>query len=234
MSTNPSTEETTISTRTMDKSPVVVFQALSRTQQLAANVSSVLKQQDGFQSAFFGVKMEDPETGVLCTGERLSTYLPRQIVSVFALTTIILQDTNQEPLPLTEWSSREAARCYCSSELVVSSSAELDVKETLGFVFDASQQRQTWRSALRAPCTEVFTAFGAEEGFAENVARFVAAVGDERPEGFEGASWFGEDVDLVEVDGDGEKVVRMVIGWASREAHLEAKARPGGEFCLID
>jgi hypothetical protein len=33
---------------------------------------------------------------------------------------------------------------------------------------------------------------------------------------------------------DGEKVVRMVIGWTSREAHLEAKGRPGGEYFLTD
>jgi hypothetical protein len=63
----------------MDKSPVVVFQALSRTQQLAVNVLEMLKQQDGFQSAFFGVQMEDPETGVLCTGEPPPTYLPSQM-----------------------------------------------------------------------------------------------------------------------------------------------------------
>jgi hypothetical protein len=131
---------------------------------------------------------------------------------------------------LTEWSSREAARGYCSSEL-------LDVKETLAFALGASsQRRQAWRAALRAPCTEVFTAFGVEEGFAENVARFVGAVGGERPEGFEGAGWVGEGVG-VGVAGeevDGEKVVRMVIGWTSREAHLEAKGRPGGEYFLTD
>jgi hypothetical protein len=52
----------------MATSPVVVFQAVGQNQ-LAAAVLNELKEQEGFQRALFGVKMEDPETGVLCTGE---------------------------------------------------------------------------------------------------------------------------------------------------------------------
>ena len=53
----------------MAASPVVVFQALGRNQEPATAVLDDLKRQEGFQRALFGVKMEDPETGVLCTGE---------------------------------------------------------------------------------------------------------------------------------------------------------------------
>lgn len=98
-------------------------------------------------------------------------------------------------------------------------------------------------SALEAPCTEVFTAFGAEERFRENVGRFVEAVERMPPEGYLGA-WFGESVEEEE-EGEGEKgvreggekeeggqgrVVRMLLGWTSREAHLAAKGVPGGEY----
>jgi hypothetical protein len=107
--------------------------------------------------------------------------------------------------------------------------SSLGAHETLAF---AASPQQGWRSVLRAPCTEVFTAFGVEEGFAENVRRFVGAVDGQPPEGYRGAA-FGEGVGLEDgnENGDGEeKAVRMVIGWTSREAHLEAKGKPGGEF----
>jgi hypothetical protein len=123
-----------------------------------------------------------------------------------------------------EWTSVAAARAYQSSKLASS----LGAHETLAFV---TSSPQVWHLVLGAPCTEVFTAFGVEEGFAENVGRFVGAVDGDAPEGYRGAA-FGESVDLEE-DGNGdggEKAVRMVIGWTSREAHLEAKGKPGGEF----
>jgi hypothetical protein len=48
---------------------IVVFQVLGQKQNPSETVLEELRQQSGFQGAFFGVKMEDPETGVLCTGE---------------------------------------------------------------------------------------------------------------------------------------------------------------------
>lgn len=83
-----------------------------------------------------------------------------------------------------------------------------------------------------APCTEVFTAFGAEDGFMGNVWRFVSALDVRPPEGYEGAA-VGEGIQVgLDEDRGGEAVVRMVIGWVSREAHLEAKGKPGGEYCV--
>jgi hypothetical protein len=85
-----------------------------------------------------------------------------------------------------------------------------------------------WARLLAAPCTEVFTAFGVEEGFGEGAERFMRAVGANPPEGYYGAA-FGEGVG----DGEGgEKASRMVLGWVSREAHFEAKGKPGGEYCV--
>ncbi|KAL2122694.1 hypothetical protein VTJ04DRAFT_3149 [Mycothermus thermophilus] len=172
----------------MATSPTVVFQALAGGQQPPSAVVDALKQQAGFQRAFFGVKMEDPDTGILAT----------------------------------EWSNLEAARSYSASQ----TAATLAAKEILGFVA-AGEESKDVLAVVSAPCTEIFTAFGAEEGFVANVGRFVAAVDANQPEGYKGGS-FAESVDLsLESTTQQDKVVRMLIGWTSREAHIEAKAKPG-------
>ncbi|KAK0669409.1 hypothetical protein QBC41DRAFT_274713 [Cercophora samala] len=112
----------------------------------------------------------------------------------------------------TEWLSPSAANKY-----IASTKDHVQAKETLAYQFDTA--------VLKAPCTEVFTAFETEEGFEEQVGRFVSAVEGDKPEGYEGADYGGEV--KVDGDGDGEKSVRMVIGWVSKEAHVEAKGRPG-------
>jgi hypothetical protein len=48
---------------------VVVFQVLNQKQSPSETVLEELREKSGFLGAFFGVKMEQPETGVLCTGE---------------------------------------------------------------------------------------------------------------------------------------------------------------------
>jgi hypothetical protein len=49
-------------------SPVIVFQTLDQPHSPPTPVLEELKKQGGFVRAFFGVKMEDPQAGVLCTG----------------------------------------------------------------------------------------------------------------------------------------------------------------------
>ncbi|KAL2269962.1 hypothetical protein VTJ83DRAFT_2146 [Remersonia thermophila] len=172
----------------MAASPIVIFQALPGGQQPSGTTVEALKQQHGFQRALFGVKMEDPDTGILCT----------------------------------EWSSLAAARSFAASPTATS----LAAKETLGFVA-AGDKQQDVLSVTSAPCTEIFTAFGAEEGFVANVGRFVAAVDANQPEGYKGAS-YAQSVHLAaEPSAQQDAVVRMLIGWTSREAHIEAKAKPG-------
>lgn len=123
-----------------------------------------------------------------------------------------------------EWSSSDAALRYRSSQQQQQQQSLLgDVKETLVIALSPSPSQGP---VFDAPCTEIFTAFGAEEGFAGNVGRFVRAVDGAPPVGYRGAV-FGESV------GDGERIVRLAIGWESREAHLEAKGRPGGEFSFF-
>ncbi|KAK4242359.1 hypothetical protein C8A03DRAFT_11478 [Achaetomium macrosporum] len=123
-----------------------------------------------------------------------------------------MEDVNRGIL-CTEWSSREAALNYRSSGLASSLAAK---EEPLAFIAPG------WGTVFEQPCTEVFTGFGALEGFAGNVGRFVQKMKENPPEGYRGVA-FGESVGL---EGE-EKAVRMVIGWTSREAHLEAKEKPG-------
>ncbi|KAL2255540.1 hypothetical protein VTK26DRAFT_3161 [Humicola hyalothermophila] len=167
----------------MAASPVVVFQTLAskdgQTPRVSSDLAEGIRKQDGFQGASFGLKMEDPDTGIFCT----------------------------------EWSSRESATSYLSSL-----GTSVEAKETLLIAMTSPSRR-----ALEAPCTEIFTAFGAEEGFMEAVGRFVAAVEKTPPVGYLGAQ-FGESTGG---DGDGDKAVRMLLGWTSKEAHLEAKGAPG-------
>jgi len=73
---------------------------------------------------------------------------------------------------------------------------------------------------LAAPCTEVFTAYGAESGFLDNAKRFAEALGAEKPNGYFGSA-VGEGV-------DGEGTVMMLLGWESVQAHGEAKGVDGG------
>lgn len=121
---------------------------------------------------------------------------------------------------MTEWSTAAAALTYRSSQLASSLAAAGKENETL--VFNAPGD---WAAVLAAPCTEVFTSFGVEEGFAANAVQFTSSLDANPPEGYKGAA-FGEGI----VGGEGQdRTARMVLGWTSREAHYEAKGKPGGE-----
>ena len=84
-------------------------------------------------------------------------------------------------------------------------------------------------AALDAPCTEVFTAYGAEPAFPGAVAAFAAGVAAAPPPAYRGAAVCDS---AGEIEGLG-RVVKLVVGWESREAHLEAKGKPGRELYLL-
>ncbi len=89
------------------------------------------------------------------------------------------------------------------------------------FEFEAGSDK-----VLGVPTTEVFSAWGIEEGFYENVKTFVAKVDGEKPKGYFGAV-LGKGVE----DGD---VLRGLLGWESVAAHGAAKAQEGGgKFFLL-
>lgn len=91
-------------------------------------------------------------------------------------------------------------------------------------------------AVLSAPCTEVCTAWGTEDSFlAERMAPFARAVGSAGLEGFHAVGWGGfeqEDVEGVEVVTG--KAVTLILGWDSKEAHLQHKGVGSGEFFMTE
>ena len=85
-------------------------------------------------------------------------------------------------------------------------------------------------AALASPCTEIFTGYGADPAFPAAVVAFADKVAEQPPPGYHDAA-VCDSVDDVKDQG---RVVKLVVGWESREAHLEAKGKPGREcLCLF-
>jgi hypothetical protein len=84
-------------------------------------------------------------------------------------------------------------------------------------------------TALDAPCTEVFTAYGAEPAFPAAVGSFAEKVAAQPPEGYRG----GAVCDSVDDVKDQGRIVKLIVGWESREVHLQAKGKPGRESLPI-
>ncbi|GKT83425.1 LOW QUALITY PROTEIN: AMB domain protein [Colletotrichum tofieldiae] len=87
-------------------------------------------------------------------------------------------------------------------------------------------------AVLGAPCTEVFVAYGVDDSFVGRTAEFAKGLTEGRVsvEGFHGHA-YGEISTLLAVEGsgDGEKgpAVTLLLGWDSKQAHLDAKAKAG-------
>ena len=77
-------------------------------------------------------------------------------------------------------------------------------------------------AAFEAPTTEIFTAFGAESSFYGNLKLFAAKIDEEPPKTGYFANAVGKN--------QGGDVLRLLIGWSSVQAHLDAKATPGGTY----
>ncbi|KAK1976103.1 hypothetical protein LZ30DRAFT_735578 [Colletotrichum cereale] len=87
-------------------------------------------------------------------------------------------------------------------------------------------------AVLDAPCTEVFVAYGVDDSFVGRTAEFAKglAQGEAPVEGFHGHAYGAISTPLaVEGSEDGEKgpAVTLLLGWDSKQAHLDAKAKAG-------
>lgn len=86
-----------------------------------------------------------------------------------------------------------------------------------------------------APCLEVVTFYGIDDGFPKQVEQFVAALNDaaKSMEGYHGAV-YGEVAarqpasETEEAAHGRERDVVLLIGWDSKDAHLKAKGIEGG------
>ncbi|KND90129.1 hypothetical protein TOPH_05241 [Tolypocladium ophioglossoides CBS 100239] len=103
---------------------------------------------------------------------------------------------------------------------------------TDSYIFSKALLRGDVGAALNAPCTEVFTAYGATDGFLESRMKpFAANVAAGHLPGHHGSA-FGQ-FEVLTQDGviapDGN-TVSMILGWDTKEAHLAQR----GDGKLID
>jgi heme-degrading monooxygenase HmoA len=98
-----------------------------------------------------------------------------------------------------------------------------DKPESVGFGLTPTAADSDPYSWIEGPCTEIATANGLESGFLDNMQLFLAKIDADKAKGYLGSAC-GKTL-----DGD---MARLVIGWESREAHLEAKSIPGGEYLI--
>ncbi|EFQ26383.1 uncharacterized protein GLRG_01527 [Colletotrichum graminicola M1.001] len=89
--------------------------------------------------------------------------------------------------------------------------------------------------ALDAPCTAVFIAYGVNDSFLGQTAEFAKGLtqGGASLEGYHGHAYGAISTPLaVAGSGDGEKgpAVTLLLGWDSKQAHLDAKAKAGREY----
>ena len=81
---------------------------------------------------------------------------------------------------------------------------------------------------LAAPVMEICIAFDIQPGYTDAVGKFVGYVDKDWPEGYHGAA-YGECASLLS-DQDGiapSRAANLILGWDSKQAHEDAKARPG-------
>ena len=72
-----------------------------------------------------------------------------------------------------------------------------------------------------APCIEFATFHGAEAGFLSNVEKFTKILADGKPVGYLGCAYGPILEEIPGKDGTEGKAVRALLGWESKEKHLE-------------
>ncbi|KAH0434608.1 hypothetical protein CcaCcLH18_05219 [Colletotrichum camelliae] len=172
-----------------------------------ADVTSSLKSVPGVTSLFTGPQLEDPSRHLL----------------------------------VINWASPEAFSAFASSEsytpwfaslkaITATDPAPVFYKAPLVSVSGAGDDddQQGQEKALRAPCTEVFVAYGVEPDFIGKTAAFAGGLSAAEIAGFHGHA-YGEVSTPLAFGAEGEKgpAVTLLLGWDSKEAHLEAKGKAG-------
>lgn len=108
--------------------------------------------------------------------------------------------------------------------------------DSRSIVITAPGVRGNLAAALDAPCTEVFTCHGVDDGFLDaNMKPFAEGVDKGRPDGFHGLA-YGEFDQPADGDLAAGPAVRILLGWDSKEAHLaqrgEGKGRPNIDLAV--
>ncbi|KAF4808026.1 hypothetical protein CGCSCA5_v012822 [Colletotrichum siamense] len=162
-----------------------------------ADVTSFLKSVPGVTSLFTGPQLEDPSRHLL----------------------------------VINWASPEAFSAFASSESYTPWFASLKAiaaTDPAPVFFKAPLVPDEQEKALRAPCTEVFVAYGVEPDFIGKTAAFAGGLSAAPIAGFHGHA-YGEVSTPLAFGAEDEKgpAVTLLLGWDSKEAHLEAKGKAG-------
>lgn len=168
-----------------------------------ADVTATLKSAPGVTALYSGRQVEDPSKAVL----------------------------------VVEWASPDAFSAFAASESYTPWFASLKAvaaRDPAPVLYKAALSASEPAAALGAPCTEVFVAYGVEPGFAAKTAEFAAGLSRDAVAGYHGNA-YGEITTPLAVGPDGEKgpAVTLLLGWDSKEAHLDAKGKPGRKFLLL-
>ncbi|KAL0938910.1 uncharacterized protein CTRU02_205520 [Colletotrichum truncatum] len=165
-----------------------------------ADVTATLKSVPGVTALYTGRQLEDPSKTVL----------------------------------VVDWASPDAFSSFAASEnytpwfaslKAIAASDPAPVFYKVPFVSDGASDPS---AVLRAPCTEVFVAYGVEPDFVGKTAEFAGGLSKGTVEGFHGHA-YGEVSTPLAYGADGERgpAVTLLLGWDSKEAHLEAKGKSG-------
>jgi len=123
---------------------------------------------------------------------------------------------------------------WASADAYTAAADNEDEDDAAKYTFSAQVpvKRGSPAAALAAPCTEVMTGYGVEkETFMGQCTEFMAKVdaGVGMTDGYHGYALGGETLSDIQKGREGEsgKGVVLLLGWDSKEAHVQAKAKPG-------
>ncbi|WYZ34816.1 hypothetical protein EsH8_I_001092 [Colletotrichum jinshuiense] len=146
-----------------------------------------------------------------------------------------LEDPSKTVL-VVEWASPEAFSAFASSESYTPWFASLKAVASPDpapptFYKVPFAPGSDPASVLRAPCTEVFVAYSVEPSFVGQTAEFARGLTDGKASvaGFHGHAYGEISTPIAVAGGDGQPgpAVTLLLGWDSKEAHLDAKAKAG-------
>lgn len=131
---------------------------------------------------------------------------------------------------VTTWPSTAAREAFDNSPAFapwhLAFSSDLDSYQP-GVRVRVSDGSANLDAALGAPCTEVFTCYGVDEGFLDgHMKPFADGVEAGKPLGFHGSA-YGE-FEQEREDKPTGPAVRILLGWDSKEAHLAQRGEGKG------
>jgi len=133
---------------------------------------------------------------------------------------------------IEDWDSQSSHQKFIASPAYQPFTAHLSTIMTSVHFHHAPFTPHPLTLLTSAPCIEVATFYNAAPDFVGNVEKFASALKEGKPEGYFGATYgkvLEEDVVKHKDVGQGvggAKAVVLLIGWESREVHLQFRETP--------